>query len=47
MIVVVLITYIWREIQNAEEVANKDGKQVESKQNLSLKLIEEFHLISI
>ena len=35
MIVVVLITYIWREIQNAEEVANKDGKQVESKQNLS------------
>ena len=47
MIVVVLITYIWREIQNAEEVANKDGKQVESKQNLSLKLIKEFHLISI
>ena len=23
MIVVVLITYIWREIQNAEEFANK------------------------
>ena len=47
MIVVVLITYIWREIQIAEEVANKAGKQVESKQNLSLKLIKEFHLISI
>ena len=33
MIVVVLITYIWREIQNTEEVANKDESMSRNSNN--------------